>query len=62
MIQVFNQPEQKDWAALLARPNFSARELLPTVQAIIDEVIRNGDKALFEYTKQFDKVQLKIIV
>lgn len=61
MIQVFNQPEQKKWSALLARPNFSAQELLPRVQAIIDEVITNGDKALFEYTKQFDKVQLKSI-
>lgn len=61
MIQVFNQPEQKKWSALLARPNFSAQELLPRVQAIIDEVIANGDKALFEYTMQFDKVQLKSI-
>lgn len=61
MIQVYNQPEQKDWTALLARPNFNAQELLPKVQAIIDEVIAKGDKALFDYTKQFDNVHLKSI-
>jgi histidinol dehydrogenase len=61
MIQVYNQPKQKEWAALLARPNFSAAELLPRVQAIIDEVIANGDKALLDFTLQFDKVQLKSI-
>ncbi len=61
MIQVYNQPEHKDWATLLARPNFNAGELLPRVQAIIDEVIANGDKALLDFTMQFDKVQLKTI-
>ena len=61
MIQVYNQPEQKDWAALLARPSFDARELLPKVQAIIDQVCLKGDTALFEFTKQFDKVNLKTI-
>jgi histidinol dehydrogenase len=61
MIQVYNQPEQKDWAALLTRPHFNARELLPTVQLIIDQVQANGDQALLDYTKQFDNVQLKSI-
>lgn len=61
MIQVYNQPERKEWAALLERPSFSAKELLPRVQTIIDEVIAKGDKALFDYTKQFDNVQLKSI-
>ena len=61
MIQVFNQPEQKDWASLLERPSFDARELLPRVEAIINEVRANGDTALLQYTQEFDKVQLKSI-
>ena len=61
MIKVYNQPEQNSWASLLARPSFDARELLPKVQAIIDEVRVKGDTALFEFTKQFDKVNLKTI-
>jgi histidinol dehydrogenase len=61
MIQVFNQPEQKEWASLLARPSFDASELLPRVQAIIDNVREKGDVAVMQYTKEFDKVKLKSI-
>jgi histidinol dehydrogenase len=61
MIQVYNQPEQKDWASLLARPSFDAQELLPRVQAIIEEVRLRGDAAVLQYTNDFDKVQLKSI-
>jgi histidinol dehydrogenase len=62
MIQVYTQPEQKDWASLLARPSFDAQELLPRVQAIIDEVRVNGDAAVLRFTHEFDKVALKNIV
>jgi histidinol dehydrogenase len=62
MIQVFNQPEQKDWTKLLARPSFDAQELLPRVEAIIKEVMSKGDEALYDFTKQFDKADLKSIV
>ncbi len=61
MIQVFNQPEQKEWDSLLARPSFDASELLPRVQAIIDNVREKGDVAVMQYTKEFDKVTLKSI-
>ena len=61
MIQVFNQPEQKDWASLLERPRFDARELLPRVQAIIEDVQLKGDEAVLRYTKEFDKVSLRSI-
>jgi histidinol dehydrogenase len=61
MIQVFNNPLQKDWGALLARPGFDASTLLPRVQAIINDVRENGDDALLKYTKEFDQVQLQSI-
>ncbi len=61
MIQVYNQPGQNEWASLLARPSFDASELLPKVQAIINDVRANGDEALLKYTKNFDNVQLKTI-
>jgi len=61
MIQVYNQPEQINWPALLARPNFSAHELLPRVQAIIEDVKLKGDEAVLRYTKEFDKVSLRSI-
>ncbi len=62
MIQVYDQPEQKEWASLLARPSFDARDLLPKVQAIIDDVRINGDTAVMQYTSDFDNVQLKNFV
>jgi histidinol dehydrogenase len=61
MIQVFNQPEQKDWASLLERPSLNALELLPRVQAIIEDVQLKGDEAVLRYTKEFDKVSLQSI-
>jgi histidinol dehydrogenase len=61
MIQVYNQPDQKDWASLLARPSFDAQEFLPRVQAIIEEVRLKGDAAVLQFTKDFDNVQLKTI-
>ena len=57
MIQVFNNPIQKEWTSLLARPGFDASTLLPRVQAIINDVRENGDDALLKYTKEFDQVQ-----
>lgn len=62
MIQVFNEPKKAEWATLLSRPSFDASELVPRVQAIIDEVRSNGDAAVLKYTQDFDKVNLKTIV
>lgn len=62
MLQVFNNPHQKDWQNLLTRPSVDANDLLSTVQTIIDDVRINGDAALLNYTKTFDKVNLSTVV
>jgi histidinol dehydrogenase len=62
MIQVFNNPARGEWNALLARPSFDAGALLPKVEAIINDVRANGDAAVLNYTKEFDKVQLQSIL
>ena len=61
MIQVFNNPPRSEWNSLLARPSFDASDLLPKVQAIIDDVRTNGDAAIVKYTKEFDNAQLQSI-
>lgn len=61
MIQVFNNPARSEWNSLLARPSFDASDLLPKVQAIIDDVRKNGDAAIVKYTKEFDNAQLQSI-
>ncbi len=61
-MQVFEEPIQQDWEALLKRPNFDAALLLPKVQSILDAVAMEGDAALFRLSETFDQVQLKTIV
>ncbi len=58
MIKVFDQPERSAWPELLTRPAFDASNLLPKVQAILEEVKVGGDEALLRFTKQFDNVNL----
>ena len=60
-MQVFEEPIQQDWEALLKRPNFDAALLMPQVQSILDAVALEGDAALFKYSETFDQVQLKTI-
>lgn len=58
MIKVYNEPGRAMWPALLTRPVFDAANLLPKVQAILDDVKQNGDEALLRYTETLDKVLL----
>lgn len=62
MIKVYNQPAKNAWPVLLTRPVFDASNLLPKVQAILDDVKLNGDEALLRYTSAFDKVELTQII
>ena len=59
MIKVFNEPAVNEWPILLARPTIDATQLLAQVQAILDEVKINGDKALKRFTLELDKVDIK---
>ena len=45
----------------LARSQFSYDDVNETVENILKDVKKRGDKALFEYTKKFDKVDLKTL-
>lgn len=53
-----NNPNKEEWADLLKRPLMKNEQLFATVGAIIEQVKANGDKAVLEYEKQFDKVEL----
>ena len=59
MIRIFQEPLKDQWASLIARPSMDAGNLIPMVQSVIEKVKTEGDKALFAFTKQFDKVNLK---
>lgn len=57
-MQVIKYPTRDSWTEILARPAFDSTALFDTVQKILDNVRLNGDEAVREYTKQFDKVKL----
>src|SRR5258706_4879537 len=49
-------PDKKDWGRLLQRPVLDQRVLFDQVRSILEDVKINGDKAVRDYTLQFDKV------
>lgn len=58
-MQVIKYPKQKDLKAILARPDTDFSSIEKTVQDILEEVRKNGDTAVRNFTQQFDKVGLK---
>ena len=60
-MQVFKYPTREDWNSLLKRPSFDSTLLFGSVQKVLDDVRTRGDKAVKEYTKQFDSVLLESI-
>jgi histidinol dehydrogenase len=60
-MQVIKYPSRAEWTTLLARPAFDSTTLFDTVQKVLDDVRAHGDKAVKDYTIQFDKVKLDTI-
>ena len=52
-------PNQTDWADILKRPVLNMETLRGTICEVLDKVKTEGDKAVIEYEKRFDKVQLE---
>ncbi len=55
-------PDASSYSELLKRPVFETKSLNDKVQEIINQVIEQGDDALFELAKKFDKVSLSSLV
>lgn len=60
-MRIIQFPDKNQWPEILARPVIDFHSLSDSVGEILEEVKKNGDKALIEYTKKFDKVQLTSI-
>lgn len=58
-MQVIKYPSHEDWKELLKRPSYDSTLLFDSVQKVLDDVKNRGDKAVKEYTKQFDSVTLE---
>lgn len=59
MLQVLNNPPKSNWPELLKRPSINPLELQSIVKTILDRVKKDGDQALFDYTKAFDGADLQ---
>jgi histidinol dehydrogenase len=55
-MQVIKFPSREEWTSLLARPQYDSTTLFDSVQKVLDEVRKHGDKAVKDYTKKFDNV------
>ncbi len=52
-------PDKSQWDEISKRPNINQEQLKNVVSTIINNVKQNGDDALFNYSNQFDGVELK---
>ena len=61
-MQIIYNPDRKEWAKLLQRPYYDSSAVLQSVQIILNEVKQNGDKALIQFSKQFDGIATNDII
>ena len=55
----FINPEKSTWKSLIKRASASYDSIEPLAKVIFNEVEKNGDLAIKEYTVRFDKVKLE---
>lgn len=58
-MKIYINPEKNKWADICRRPLQDNSQLVPIVQKIISDVVKNGDRALKKYAEKFDGVVLK---
>ena len=51
-------PDKKNWASFIQRPAIAPLKLTKLVEQLFEQVQKNGDKAILQYTKQYDGVEL----
>ena len=54
-------PPEKRWSELIKRPVADTALLIKSVTAIMNAVRKNGDSAIYQFSRQFDKVKLDTV-
>lgn len=57
-MKTYIQPQISNWTELTTRPTKESKDLQKIVLEVFDKIKTEGDKALVDFTAQFDKVQL----
>ncbi len=60
-MQIIENPKYESWSELLKRPTQAVETIENTVNQIFEDVRRNGNTAIQNYTKIFDGVELAIL-
>ncbi|KAA6339147.1 Histidinol dehydrogenase [termite gut metagenome] len=60
-MEIIKYPHREQWKDILKRPVLQTESLFETVQAIINRVKTEGDKAVLAYEAEFDKAQLRFL-
>jgi histidinol dehydrogenase len=60
-MNIYRYPSTESWQELLKRPAYDNSLLEGKIIPIIEEVRKNGDKALRKFTKEFDKADIETI-
>ena len=58
-MKTYFEPNKNTWPEILKRPLIDVSSLHEKVKTILDEIKKDGDKALKKYTELFDKVKLE---
>lgn len=58
VLKIIENPERNCWTTVLARPAYQPEGLDASVRTILDDVKKNGDKAVREYALKFDRVKV----
>ena len=61
MEAIIKYPPQSTWESILQRPTQSVEAIESIVNEVFLAVKQNGDTAIAQYTKQFDKVNLESV-
>jgi histidinol dehydrogenase len=57
-MNIIKYPAREEWKRIVERPHLDVSQLSATVKDVLDKVRNNGDKAVIEYEKAFDHVEL----
>ena len=61
-MQIIKYPEKNTWSEIVKRPVMDIAALEKSVVGVLKDVKKNGDAALLNYTRQFDKVKLTDLI
>ncbi len=59
-MEIYINPPKDHWPAILARPQTDLSGIRDDVLSILETVRKDGDRALKDYTLNFDKVELRV--